>query len=290
MNARLIIIFLFFHITSVSFANSSEAAINEAAQAIALIDSDLEQAERLIISALKKEPQNPEYHFYCGRIMGRQAGNAFFSALSYANKSLACLSKAVELDPNNVAYRKGLVNFYLGAPGIAGGDEKLALEQVYYIQALDINQGAIAELDYYRKTDALDSFERQLRQAITAEPHSAVYHFQLGLLLQSNQSYSEAQPHFIIAASETVEPKIKTEALYQIGRNALFAEDFIQHGINGLQTYLKQDIDTDMPSPHWAHYRLSQLLDIAGKTKQAKQHLALASETDDKQLLTLLGK
>ncbi|SNY49784.1 hypothetical protein SAMN06297280_1542 [Arsukibacterium tuosuense] len=290
MNARLIVIFIFLFVAMVPVrdANASAPAAAEAAQAMELIDTDLDKAERLIMSALKREPQNAEYHFYCGRIMGRQAGDAFFSALSYAKKSLACLNKAVELVPDNVSYRKGLVNFYLGAPGIAGGDEQLALEQINIIKMLDANEGAVAELDYYIKTDDLDTFEHQLRQAIAAEPAAGLPQYQLGLLLQKKQAFVQAQQHFVLAAKQTKQQKTQVEALYQIGRNALFAEHFIQDGITALQAYLQHDIDTDMPSAHWAHYRLSQLLEFAGQTEQAAEHLALARATEDKQLLALL--
>ncbi|GAB2907280.1 hypothetical protein [Rheinheimera gaetbuli] len=49
-----------------------------------------------------------------------------FLALSYAKKSLPCLEQAVALQPHNISYSKGLMSFYLGAPGIAGGDKQLA--------------------------------------------------------------------------------------------------------------------------------------------------------------------
>lgn len=67
-------------------------ALNE--QAIAMIDSDLDAAEALISELIEEHPQNHLTHFYCGRIMGRQAGEAFFKAFSYAKKSLACMKKS----------------------------------------------------------------------------------------------------------------------------------------------------------------------------------------------------
>lgn len=260
----------------------------KAKHALLLIDTDLDSAEDLILEVINENPNSAEYHFYCGRILGRQASEAFFSALSYAKKSLACLQKAVALAPNNVTYRKGLINFYLGAPVIAGGDEQAALEQVNIIKQLDSSQGLVAELHYYRKVRELATLENMLIKALAVDPKSAISHYQYGLLLQQKGEHRQAQSHFTSATKQVEDLKIAHEALYQLGRNAVFAEDFVPQGISALQHYLSIESGAGMPSKSWAHYRLSQLYALSSDTENAKAHLRLAADTDDIELLKVL--
>ena len=256
--------------------------------ALSLIEIDLDSAEEMIIEAISDNPHSAKDHFYCGRIMGRQASHAFFSALKYAKKSLACLQKAVALAPKNVDYRKGLINFYLGAPSIAGGDKQAALEQVNVIKQLDSSQGVVVELDYYRKIKELPTLEKRLVHTLTAEPQSAIVHYQYGLLLQQTGDYNRAQSHFALASEQGENREIAYEALYQLGRNAVFAEDFISEGIAALQHYLTIENSEGMPSNSWAHYRLSQLYTLYSQNALAHKHRLLAADTDDKDLLNLL--
>jgi tetratricopeptide (TPR) repeat protein len=86
------------------------------------MDTDLDEAEAWIEKALKANLKDAEAHYVRGAIMGRQASGSIFSALSYAEKSVNSFTKAVELQPDSIKYRKGLMQFHTGAPSIAGGD------------------------------------------------------------------------------------------------------------------------------------------------------------------------
>ena len=95
-------------------------AADEIREARLTAEVDLDDAESLIKSTIKTFPDNAEAHLACGEIMGRQAADAIFSALSYAKKSLNCLRRASQLSPEAPRYRRALITFYLVAPGIAG--------------------------------------------------------------------------------------------------------------------------------------------------------------------------
>ena len=90
------------------------------------VADDADDAETLIEQALATSPDDAELQFWCGRVMGVQAQQAFLSALSYAKRSLACFQQAVALAPDKVDYRIGLMRFYLGAPSFAGVVPELA--------------------------------------------------------------------------------------------------------------------------------------------------------------------
>ena len=107
-----------------------------------LIGVDTQAAEAAIERALKIAPDDAEVQFYCRRIMGARAEEGFLSPLGYASRSLDCLQRAVQLRPTHTPYRRGLMAFYLGAPGFAGGDESLAWAEVETIRKIDPRAGA----------------------------------------------------------------------------------------------------------------------------------------------------
>ena len=255
--------------------------------AITAIETDLDMAEKHIEKALAQAPHNAEVQFLCGRIMGQQAENAIFSALSYAKKSLACLKKAVALQPDNTAYRKGLMSFYLGAPGIAGGDKQLAWQEVEQITQLNALQGTLAKLSYYRQTEQTAQYHQLLVQSRTNHPEQAEFHYYHGLVLQESKHYADAFNAFTAAtrASQDEDGIYQLNAWYQIGRTALFGEQQLEKGIEALNYYIANAPAADnLPEMPWAHFRLAQLHKLNGDNLLMQQHLKLANQSNDKEL------
>ncbi len=63
-----------------------------------------------------------DYHFTLGRAYGAIAQNgSIFTGMKYAGKVKSEFVRAVELEPDNVIYRTGLMRYYIQAPSIAGG-------------------------------------------------------------------------------------------------------------------------------------------------------------------------
>jgi tetratricopeptide (TPR) repeat protein len=112
------------------------------------MDSDLDEAVDWIEQALEVNFNNAEVYYVHGAIMGRQASGSIFSALSYAEKSVNSFTKAVELQPDPIKYRKGLMQFHTSAPDIAGGDLEIAKVQIEKLRQLDPKVGLEAEINY----------------------------------------------------------------------------------------------------------------------------------------------
>lgn len=287
---RLTPIFLLMIITSAATCFSVAAgtdSLAELQQAKAAMQTDLDLAEKHIEKALAKAPKNAEVQFICGRIMGQQAENAIFSALSYAKKSLQCLKQAVALQPENTAYRKGLMSFYLGAPGIVGGDKQLAWQEVEQITQLNALQGTLAKLSYYRQTEQTAQYQQLLAQSRENHPEQAEFHYRHGLVLQENKQFADAISAFTIAtqAPQDEEGIYQLNAWYQIGRTALFSEQQLEAGIQALNYYIANAPRADnLPDRPWAHFRLAQLHKLNGNNTMMQQHLDLASNNNDKEL------
>jgi tetratricopeptide (TPR) repeat protein len=94
------------------------------------------------ISACEKarslDPQKSLYHLWLGRIYGEKADRVgFLSAAGLAKKVRSSFERAVELDPNSWEARTDLAEFYVEAPGIAGGGKDKARAQADAVAKLN---------------------------------------------------------------------------------------------------------------------------------------------------------
>ena len=253
--------------------------------------SDLDKAEEYILEALNIAPEHTEVNFYCGQIMALQANDAFFTALSYAESSLECLSRAVKNQPSNIKYRKGLMSFYLGAPYIAGGDEDLAWAQVEAIQRIDPIKGVSAELNFYKESEQEEKYAQKLLESTHQFPKVAEFQYRQGLMLQTSKQYAKAIKLFEHAVIVSIENNAdNTEhylynSYYQIGRTAVFSKSHLEKGISALKLFVKADVSREkLPPLDWAYLRLAQLYKLKNDQSSVDYYKNLASQSDDPEL------
>jgi tetratricopeptide (TPR) repeat protein len=85
---------------------------------------------------------NSDYHLWLGRAYGRQAQRAsFLRQPLLARKVKAHFEKAVALDPDNLAARLDLLEYYLKAPALLGGSTERARAQAEEITKRDDQRG-----------------------------------------------------------------------------------------------------------------------------------------------------
>lgn len=258
-------------------------------------NSDLDDAEDWIEKAIEQAPDNAEAHFFRGQIMGAQASNSLMSAMSYAKKSKTSFAKAVELAPNQVKYRRGLMQFYLQAPGFAGGDPALAKQQAQAIAKLDPVAGAQAEISIARTDDNPNALQAKLTEAKKQFPERAEFYFSAGMAAQSEDDYATAISEFKQAqqanSNEPASQLAKYHALYQTGRTAVLSEQYLEQGQQALIRYLEQaPKHADLPETYWAKFRLANLYQLTGNNKQAKQIYQALREVKNKELQKRLKK
>ncbi|MEO6875408.1 MAG: tetratricopeptide repeat protein [Opitutaceae bacterium] len=105
--------------------------------------SENDEAITQLEQATALAPTNSEYFLDLGDAYGTAAGKAgLFSQLSLARKCQAALEKSVQLDPNNLQARNGLVTYYRQAPSFVGGGMSKAYEQAAEIKKRDPVMGA----------------------------------------------------------------------------------------------------------------------------------------------------
>jgi tetratricopeptide (TPR) repeat protein len=280
---------------AIAFYQSQESDINAKIKLAAVYMAiDLDEAEDWIELARKQDDQDPKMHFTRGNIMGMQAANSIFSALSYAGKSLDSFEQAVALEPTNISYQMGLLSFYVQAPGIAGGDMDKAKQVAQAITALDPIEGLKANIMVYTALEDKPGLDRLLQEGLTKHSDDPWFLFNAGMIKQNHQEYAQA-----IGLLSQVPLDVENEeyqqryfsAQYQIGKTAILAEDFYPVGLAALDNYIANAaIGNGMPSIHWATFRKANIVQAMGDKVTATQLYKSIQAKDDKQLKKALKK
>jgi tetratricopeptide (TPR) repeat protein len=126
---------------------------------------DAKKRDELIPRAeqcIKDLPQSSRCHNVLGSLYGAAAMSAGVTAgLKYAGSIKDMFLKAVELEPNNFDLRRDLNQFYLQAPGLAGGSVRKAIENSAAFAKFDALRAQLLRADVhiyekeYSKAEAL---------------------------------------------------------------------------------------------------------------------------------------
>ena len=108
---------------------------------LALERQHYEQAIAWLEKAVQLDGGNSEYHRWLGRAYGQQAQQAGGAGFFLARKVKVHLERAVELNPDNLAARLDLMEYYLRAPLFLGGDPAQATAQAAEIAKRDAAAG-----------------------------------------------------------------------------------------------------------------------------------------------------
>jgi hypothetical protein len=123
--------------------------------------------------AVGLDGRSAKYHRQVAEVLGvvAQHSNAFQQIL-LARRFRKEIDTALALDPRDVQANRDLLEFYLLAPGVAGGSRQRAGAVADRIGAIDLPEGLLAKarIAAYDKQPALQ--ESLLRQAVEAQPAS----------------------------------------------------------------------------------------------------------------------
>jgi len=260
---------------------------------IAAKQNNFDDAEYYIEKALKLAPRDAFVQNLSGKIYGSIAQKAsLFSALGYAKKSLTGFEMAVEINPENITYQQALLSFYLGAPSIAGGDEKLAMEHAKVINTLDNKQGYIAIGEVLNAIEDQKELTKHLANTPAEIQNDPEVLLSQGFIYQKQKDYQQAFTHFKQAVDNSINVTdekgvaIKFQAMYQLGKTSDISAQELEHGVVALTTFIeKAPTGNQLASKDWAKFRLANLIAKQGNKIQAKNlYQSIAKNTDDKQL------
>lgn len=240
-------------------------------------DSAIKYGEK----AVKLDDSKSEYHLWLGNAYGVQAQQGSkLKALFRVKKVKNEFEKAVELDSTNLEARFGLIQYYVMAPGIVGGDKKEAKKQAEIIEKMDPLYGAYSWVLFWQKEKDFDKVETYLRKAVELDT-SVTYRarYWLGFHLQERKKYPQAVEVFEKLYNEHPD---QTGALYQVGRTQLLAKDSLDKAERCFKQYLRVQPQKDAPDWAAAHWRLGMVYDLQGKTDLAIAEVEEAIKLDPK--------
>ena len=205
--------------------------------------NDAAKREKAIVAAeacATAVPTSAKCHHALGRLYGSAAmSSGMMGGLKYASKIKDEFLRAVELEPKNFESRRDLNQFYLQAPGLAGGSVRRAIENCEAHGKLNAPQGQVlrAEVHIYEKE--FDKAEALLTAVKAAGDDVARVQkqawFNLGLNMVGEKQAAKAETLF---ARLIAEDKNNAAFHFGLGR-AQLENNAIDAAIASLENALK---------------------------------------------------
>ncbi len=246
---------------------------------IAARGSEWDSAAAYYKILLEKNPNNANYNFKYGGVLGRKAQSiSKFRAAMYIGDIKKYLEKAAQLDPKHIEVRWALVELYIALPSMIGGSEKTAMK--YANELMNISEvdgylalGYIAEY-FDRPKDAERHYKKAM--AIGQSPHT---YEKLADLYENKTN----EPEKSIDVREASAKKHQRNNInYQIGKISGMYNIELQKGIVYLNAFIANHTVKDGVPVEWAYFRKAQIYRHMGEKGKAENWInkALALNND----------
>jgi tetratricopeptide (TPR) repeat protein len=262
---------------------------------------ELDEAEKLAERAVAANPRDARYHFRLAEISGIQAQRAsVLHQMGLARKFKKEAEAALAIDPNHVRALDMMMEFYLQAPGIVGGDKAKARGVADQLMKIDPVEGYRAQITLARfdkqenRTEELlrksvevrpasyeahmglgnwcagqrkfDEAERQAREAIRIHPDRAGAYGLLAVTLVHQDKWAELDG--VLAQGEQADPD-NLLPYFRAGNNCLARKVDLARAERYFRKYLTQEPEAQAPNHSTAHWRLGLVLEQEGRRQDA---------------------
>lgn len=228
---------------------------------------DYNTALEWLFKAVKLEEGNADHHFWLAAAYGRKAQKAgAFKKIGLAKHTKREFLRAIELNPDHVRARDGLVRFYLQAPGIVGGSDKHAYVEAEEIKKRDSLWAHRAYARIYEHEKIYEAAEQEHLAAIEEEPNNVDLYFDLDDLYLKIEDYEGS---FKIMERLLADHPDELEALYNIGKTGAISGTNLERSEACLTAYLESDIVERDPPLYKAHYHLGGIYEQQGQEDRA---------------------
>lgn len=236
----------------------------------------------LLEKCVAAEPGNSKFHQWLGRALGLQAAqNGIVSGALSVRRVKAELEKAIELDPLNLEARQDLAIMYRAAPGLLGGSNAKAAEQVRFIRQHDPALATQLEGDFLFADKKYDAALSAYQESAKLHPRPMI-HVRISLAHQNRKDWTQA---FAALDRALALDASFPFALYQVGRTAALSGQQLDRGEQCLRTYLAMPFREDLENPSIAaaHFRLGNILEKKGDPPGARKEYETSLSIDPKQ-------
>jgi tetratricopeptide (TPR) repeat protein len=228
------------------------------------LDAAVEWLER----AVEMNDRSADAHLFLGKAYGLKAADSgMLRRAILARKAKGEFDRAVELAPADVDARLGLLQFYVLAPAMLGGDSDKAREQAAAIRRINPYRAFEAYSAIYRSEQKLDSIAVTYQAAVRQYPDSAYMYFALGNAYYTLDRYAEAA-----TLMEKLVQRRPGEmgAYYQIGKIGAITGQRLERAEAAMQRYLRHTPLRHEPPLADAHWRLGAIYEKMGQSARAR--------------------
>jgi tetratricopeptide (TPR) repeat protein len=236
----------------------------------------------LLEKCVAADQANSKFHQWLGRALGLQAAqNGITSSLLSIRKVKAELEKAIELDALNLEARQDLAILYRALPGLLGGSNPKATEQVAFIRRHDPAFASQLDGDFLAGEKKYDAALAAYNESARLHPRSMIQ-VRISLVHQQRKEWDKA---FAALDQALAMDANFPFALYQVGRTAALSGQQLDRGEKCLRTYLAMPLREELENPSLAsaHFRLGNILEKKGDSVGARAEYETALKIDPKQ-------
>ena len=223
-----------------------------------LARNQIEQAYETAVRWHESEPENARAAYWAGNTAGQMAmRSGMFKAMGFAKESRKGLEQAVALDPKNVDAQYALMQFYVMAPGVMGGDDEEAAAIAERIAALSQVEGLRAKAQLRLSDKDMEGYLSGNREALALAPahRDALGAVLAGLLEKSDFDGAKV----LLDKAREVDPN-SVSVRYQYAKWALMSGRELESGLAELDALIALPHYPDRFSLSAAHWRRAQLL------------------------------
>jgi tetratricopeptide (TPR) repeat protein len=228
--------------------------------------------------AVTEQPRDSEYRRWLGRAYGAAAEQQ--RSFSMARKVRGAFEEAVRLDPSNLPARRDLMEFYVEAPWIVGGDKRKALEQVDAISRADAIAGHLARAIFWLRTNRRDQAEAEYQRVLDARPDHIEPYLEIA---NYDKSHGDAGRFASVVDQAARVAPSDARLTYYRGVALVLSNGNLTEAERLLRVYLATaPRRSDWPSHADAHTWVGRILERHGNLKAAldEYQAALALDAD----------
>jgi len=181
------------------YANPDDAAARHHLGRIAMKSNSTEDAVEHFEKSTQLDPTNSDYFAELGEACGLAADKStVLGQIKFAKKCRAALERAVELAPDNLEARRGLVDFYRQAPSFLGGGVMKAYTQAETIRDQDLNLGTLILGQLYVADRRFAEATTLFQELCAAEPTNYLAHYSIGrIAAESGEQLVLGESHLL---------------------------------------------------------------------------------------------
>jgi len=178
-------------------SNPHDAVANYFVGRTYLEQAKFDQAEEYLEKAVETQRDSINYHLALATVYQEKARRAsFISAPFIAAKWLRELETAFQLNDKNLEARRRLIQYYINAPGIGGGDDEKGKRLAEEMISIDEIQGRLIFAWALRRTGAEDHAIKQYEKILELDPENGSAYNSLGYVYLNRKDFVRAESFF----------------------------------------------------------------------------------------------